>query len=351
MQIPGGWFSDRFGSRKVLLIVVFCWSVFTALTGMAWSLISMLIIRILFGIAEGSFFPAASKMISETFPPKQRGLPVSFMLSSSGFMTILVPILASVMLTKPTLGWRRMFYLIGAIGIVLVVLYQFLLKSPGKTKEGSKAPRADSKPISFGELFSIPMIWNILIAYYCTYTLVWGLFTWLPSYLVNIRHINMKDLGVFQILPGAVYLLCTLCSGFIIDKLKLGIVKVVAACCTAGTAILLYLMYTTPNIMSFMYYQTVAFLFLGFLIIFIPSFLLKQIPSEIAGSASGLTNFGAQLAGIFTPMILGFIIDASHGSFTAAFWYLIVFACIPVALFLTLRKTTSTATVQQSESI
>ena len=43
MQIPGGWLADRFGSRKVLLVIVFVWSIFTGLTGSAWSLLSLLI--------------------------------------------------------------------------------------------------------------------------------------------------------------------------------------------------------------------------------------------------------------------------------------------------------------------
>src|SRR5690242_7578272 len=41
MQMPGGWLSDKFGPRKVLLIAVISWSIFTGLTGAAWSLASM----------------------------------------------------------------------------------------------------------------------------------------------------------------------------------------------------------------------------------------------------------------------------------------------------------------------
>ena len=50
MQIPGGWLADRFGSRKVIVAAVMAWSIFTALSGLAWSLTSLLLIRFLFGI-------------------------------------------------------------------------------------------------------------------------------------------------------------------------------------------------------------------------------------------------------------------------------------------------------------
>src|SRR4249920_337217 len=60
MQLPGGWLADRFGARRVLITAVIMWSIFTGLTGAAWSLTSMIIIRFLFGIGEGGFQPASS---------------------------------------------------------------------------------------------------------------------------------------------------------------------------------------------------------------------------------------------------------------------------------------------------
>src|SRR5438128_517013 len=46
IQIPGGWLADRFGSRKVIVVAVLMWSIFTGLTGFAWSLTSLLLIRL-----------------------------------------------------------------------------------------------------------------------------------------------------------------------------------------------------------------------------------------------------------------------------------------------------------------
>ena len=73
MQLPGGWLADRFGARKVLITSVILWSIFTGLTGAAWSLTSMIMIRFLFGIGEGGFQPASSKIISQVFPARETG--------------------------------------------------------------------------------------------------------------------------------------------------------------------------------------------------------------------------------------------------------------------------------------
>lgn len=56
MQIPGGWLSDKFGSRRILIFSIVAWSVFTVLSGLAWSLISLLVIRFLFGMGRGLSF-------------------------------------------------------------------------------------------------------------------------------------------------------------------------------------------------------------------------------------------------------------------------------------------------------
>nr|WP_250885133.1 MFS transporter [Rhodococcus erythropolis] len=58
-QVPGGMLADRFGPRPLLIVALILWSVFTALTGFAWGLISLMVMRAMFGISQG-LFPAAS---------------------------------------------------------------------------------------------------------------------------------------------------------------------------------------------------------------------------------------------------------------------------------------------------
>src|SRR5437879_4449539 len=53
MQIPGGHLADRLGARRLLVAALVIWSLFTAATGLAWSLVSLVVIRILFGVGEG----------------------------------------------------------------------------------------------------------------------------------------------------------------------------------------------------------------------------------------------------------------------------------------------------------
>ena len=83
MQVPGGWLADKFGSRKVIVMGIVFWSVFTVFTGMAWSLMSMIIIRFMFGLEEGGYPAASSKAIADVFPKEERPSAQTTMMSSN----------------------------------------------------------------------------------------------------------------------------------------------------------------------------------------------------------------------------------------------------------------------------
>ena len=71
-QIPCGWVADRLGPRVALTLVVTLWSAFTAFTGAAWSLISLVSIRFLFGVSEAGAFPGSARAICNWLPSGER---------------------------------------------------------------------------------------------------------------------------------------------------------------------------------------------------------------------------------------------------------------------------------------
>ncbi|MGB8461766.1 MAG: MFS transporter, partial [Priestia megaterium] len=168
MQIPGGWLADRFGFKKVITIAVLLWSLFTVFTGMAWSFASIIIIRFLFGLGEGSYFPSASKGIAGWFPQQERSRAMSFLLSSGTIMGVVTPILATQLMQ--TISWRSIFYIIGAIGLVITVLFVFLLKEK-QQREKTETSAIPAKQMTLKEIIKTPMIWNLFIAYFSIYAI------------------------------------------------------------------------------------------------------------------------------------------------------------------------------------
>jgi MFS transporter, ACS family, glucarate transporter len=332
MQIPGGWLADRFGFRKIITIAVFAWSVFTIMSGMAWSFMSLILIRFLFGLGEGSFFPSASKGIASWFPQNERSRAMSFMLTSGTIMGVITPIIGTQ--SMQSVGWRMIFYIAGAIGIIFVLLYVFFLKErKGSTVGITENPAKSKAPLR--EVLKTPIIWNLFIAYFAIYAVQWGLMAWMPTYLVEARNLDLTSVGYISAIPAFAGIIAMIGSGYILDKLPEGKDKVIAAIFAVLTAVFLYLMAFAPNIAMFAVYQSVVTVFMSFNIILIISAPLKMLSEEVVGTANGFINTGAQFAGVLTPMLIGFLVDAFDGSYTVAFIMLIMFALLcAVSLFL-----------------
>ncbi|MGG1662545.1 MFS transporter [Brevibacillus sp. NRS-1366] len=336
MQMPGGWLADRFGSRKVLIASVIMWSIFTALTGAAWSMASMILIRFLFGIGEGGFQPASSKIIAQAYPREERSRAMSVMLSSGAIVGLFVPILSAAMIK--TVGWRTMFVIIGVIGAIIAFLYWRFIKLPKEeTTSANPASTSANQKGSLALLFKTPLLWNLLIAYFSIYAVNWGLATWLPTYLVKVRGLDLVSLGWLQMIPGIATLVGVYASGYVLDKLPRGREKTLGSLACVLIGILLYLMFNASSVAIFITYQTIVTLFISFVIILLPSVVLKNLPASVTGTGMGIVNTGGQLAGFITPMAIGFIVEAFNGSFAAAFWMLIGFSVICIGALLTMN--------------
>ncbi|MER2090192.1 MFS transporter [Sporosarcina sp. JAI121] len=335
MQIPGGWLADKFGSRKVLIISVLMWSIFTALTGAVWSLASMIAIRFMFGIGEGGFQPSSSKLITQTTPSSKRAWAMSVMLSSGGIVALLVPLLSAYMLTS--IGWRVSFVLLGAIGLVITILYWYFIKIPVNSDYVEMEQEGTKQQGIFMQILKTPLMLNLFIAYYSIYAINWGLATWLPTYLVNVRGLDLISLGWMQTIPGLATVLAIFFAGYVIDRLPQGREKVVGGIACIFIGILLYLMFNSPSVMLFITYQTIVIVFISFVMLLLPAVILKRFPSSITGTSMGIANTGGQLAGFITPLAIGFIVQTFNGSYNAAFWMLIIFAIICMISLLTLN--------------
>lgn len=332
MQIPGGALADRFGYRRVVLTAIVLWSIFTLLTGAAWSITSLILVRFLFGLGEGSFFPAGSKAIATVFPLNERSRAMSILLSSGSIMGVVTPLLYAG--TSQTIGWRSLFYIIGGIGIVIAVLIFFFLKEPRKQTAAAQTAAAPVQKASFKTIIKTPIIWNLFIAYFSIYAINWGLSSWMPTYMINVRGLDMTTVGTLSVIPALVGIVAMLISGYILDRIPQGKDKKIAAVLALLMGVSLYLMNTSGSIALFITYQTIITVLFAFVATLIISNSLKTMPESVVATANGFINTGAQLAGFLTPMLIGFMVDASGGSYYSAFILLIAFAVLAsIALF------------------
>ncbi len=343
MQIPGGWFADKFGPRKVLLSLVFVWSIFTIFTGIAWGFVALLVIRFGFGIGEGPFSSACIKMINMEYPRKFQGKALSLVLVSSGIVSVTAPLFAAKVIAA--VGWRPLFLGLGVFGAVIAYLwFKFLPKSTTDKAGGENAPTTNAvakEKITYGQMLKVPMVWSLLIANLGTYSLMWGINGWMPSYLVKVGGLNLVSAGWAMSIPGIASLLAFLFAGTIVDHLKPQQSKLAAICAALISAALFYLMYTGLTVYQSIACITVINFFFGFLAIYIPVVMMKNLPTEIMGSANGFVMFGGQIGSFVTPIIMGMLVDAFKGNFSMAFWYLMAVSIVMMVALVTLKSNTT----------
>src|SRR6187549_2859506 len=98
-EIPGGWLGDKIGPRRVLMRIVIWWSFFTAATGWAWNMSSLVTIRALFGAGEAGAFPNLTRIFTTWLPVKERERAQAILWMATRLSGALTPLLVAMMIS------------------------------------------------------------------------------------------------------------------------------------------------------------------------------------------------------------------------------------------------------------
>ena len=139
-QTPAGLLADRYGARRVLACIVALWSVFTALTGLAWGFASLLLFRFIFGAAEAGAYPTCARAFYAWLPAAERGLAQGINFSGSRLgAAFALPAVAWLIVTA---GWRGAFVILGALGLIWAAAwYAWFRNTPAEHSGVSEAER------------------------------------------------------------------------------------------------------------------------------------------------------------------------------------------------------------------
>jgi len=229
-QIPGSIFVEKRGSRIALTVSLLLWSIFTMLTGFAWSVTSLLAIRFLFGVGEAPLFPAGNHFYANWFPKHERGRANSLMNGGSFLSNIIGPPIIVAIVSW--LGWKSPFIVVGIIGLLTALLaYKFLRSRPeehpwvGETeltyiRENSFEVKSAEKPKSQWKTFlKQPSFWMIALGYFSTLWVVQFFMYWLPYYLQAARHLTFKSMGFYTSIPWIFITVAVFTAGIVSDGL------------------------------------------------------------------------------------------------------------------------------------
>jgi MFS transporter, ACS family, glucarate transporter len=197
LDVPLGWLGDRFGPRKVLTGIVIWWSFFTAATGWAWSLGSLIVIRFLFGSGEAGGFPNLTKALKTWLPPREQVRAQSIVWLSARWGGAFTPLLVVFLLEF--MSWRIMFVVLGSIGIGWAILFHRLYRD--QPEDPGSVAGIERGPIPWKRMLTSPAV-ILLCLQYMFLTYAWYFYvTWLPRYLEESRRVAKGQAALLAALP------------------------------------------------------------------------------------------------------------------------------------------------------
>ncbi|MFU2014976.1 MFS transporter [Peribacillus butanolivorans] len=333
MHLLGGWLTDKYGSRKVLVLSILAFSLFTTFTSFAWSFASLLLFRFLFGIGEGSVFPASIRSISDNFPENERGRASSFFLSAQTFGGAIGSVTIGVLVVS--LGWRSMFVSIGIIGVLVAWAFWVYLKSPADAQINNE--KQNQKKVSYKKVFKTNNFWKLFFTKFFSNIVNWGMISWMPSYLVN-KGLDLLSVSALMSIPYLASFLMFNVNGWILDKYMSGREKYLAVAGSISSGVFLYMMFNATSVTLGIIYMTFNAISIAFIGTSLYTMVIKYSPKELTGSVTGLVSFGGQIAGGISPVVIGFVLTLFKGSYNAASWFLITAALAGAIAAITIKN-------------
>lgn len=338
LQIPAGWFADRYGQKVGLGASVGWWSVATAATGLATGFYSLFGLRIALGVGEAGAYPSNAGIASKWFPDKERATISGLFDSASKFGgAVAMPLIVWMI---SVFDWRETFLIIGLIGVVWsLVWWWFYSETPETHRMANKAEVSyirDGQALKHGTDAVIPMKWYELLRYRNIWAMCLGFFTinyisyffitWLPTYLVKEQGMGLLKMGFIASLPLLSGLLFEILAGWASDRVvrsgKLSLTATRKLFLIVGLTMALCIG-LAPLSSSVVF--TVILLCVAKAGTTVAASQVWALPGDVApknmtGMVAGLQNMVSNFGGVVGPIVTGFIV-AQTGHFSAALMF------------------------------
>lgn len=314
-QIFAGWLTDRFPVARVFAIGYFVWSAATLFSGLVNTMGALLALRLLLGAGESVAFPCYSKIIAATFPTEKRGLPNALLDAGTKIGPALGTLIGGLLLAG--YGWRSLFIVLGVGSLVWLI--PWLIWAPRSETMGTLALR--ESPGLF-DILRKRQAWGTFAGAFCYTYAYFFLLTWLPSYLVQERHLSFEMMGILGSIPFAVSAVSAVVCGWLSDA---WIRRGASATRARKTFVVSGLLLSTsmvpaavvPNLTASMILLSIAYVAFGMYASNHWAITQTLAGPEAAGKWSGIQNTAGAASGIVAPVATGFIVEGTGSYFWA----------------------------------
>jgi D-galactonate transporter len=365
-QMPGGWLLDRFGARRVYGWSIFFWSLFTMVqasvgvwTTAATAVLTLFIMRFFVGMAEAPAFPANAKVVASWFPKQERGTASAIFNAAQYFAAIVfTPLMAGM---THLFGWHWVYLAMGGVGVVLALGWFKFMRSPAVhpgvnraelehieaggglvhmgEREGPQAAELPKGQTAYymKQLLTNRMLFGIYLGQFSINVLTYFFLTWFPVYLVQERHMSILKAGFMVSLPAICGFVGGILGGVLSDwMIRRGWSLTVArkTPIVAGMLMAVSMIFCNYVSADWMIVSLMALAFFGKGFgAFGWAVMADVAPREVIGLAGSIFNTFGAVAGIVTPIVIGYILAAT-GSFSGALVFVAANALVTVFAYL-----------------
>jgi sugar phosphate permease len=359
-QLPSGFAYARFGVPKVFCVAMLATSAFTGMIGSATSILMFKVFRFGLGLAEGPLPVGITSTINNWFPPREKGTATGIFLSAAKFGPVLVPPLCALIVM--TLGWRYIFYFFALPGILLSAVWYFMV--PNRPSESRFCSKQEAEYISessgpnvtaekkvtkasFGLLDrlirtrpvaqletngSVFRSWNIIgaaLAYFFMTGIVNVLLAWIPTYLLNVKHYSIANMGLVAAAPWIGAVIGNLAGGMFTDRIldkRRKPAMIISAFATVVMMIVLLNSPADPFIYGIMLLLTGILLNFGYSTYMV--YPMAMTSKKVYPIASAFINTLGQLGGACAPLAAGYMLDNYNWDYVFGFMALCSVLCL-----------------------
>ena len=331
-EIPSGWLGDWIGCRRLLMRIVLWWSFFTAATGWARGLQSLVVIRFLFGAGEAGCFPNLAKSFSVWLPRSERPLAEGIKALSARWGGAVTPLLIVLLMRHFT--WRAVFQIFGAIGVVWAALFYFWYRDDPSDHPGVNAAELalightaekvqGNLDTPWGRFLRSRSAWLLWLQWFCYFYGFYFYLTWLPTYLQEGRGITVNRSALLASMPlfsagtGSLFS-GALSTWFAKGSRDLRVIRRRTAVTGFALATSLFLWFTMIRDPTWAIAALSAASFAAELSGPISWVTCMDLGGRYVGALSGAMNTMGHVAGMVAPLLTGYIVQRS-GNWNVAF--------------------------------
>jgi len=335
MYAGGGALVDRLGTRRGFLAIMIFWSIACASHSLAAGFGMLAVSRFLLGMGEGGGFPAATKVIAEWFPVEERSTAMGIVNAGTAVGAVVAPPLIAAILLHGS--WRWVFVACGAAGLVWAACWSVAYRP--QTVEAT-SPARSSPPMRWSHLLAFRQVWGLVAAKFLTDAAWFFYISWLPKYLYDARHFDVKQVGAYAWVPYAASGVGCLLGGWFSGTLlrrgrSIDVSRKLALGLSASVMPAIVLVTRAPvdwaiAIFSLAFFGQQSW---STLVMILPTDLFDR---RVVASVAGLVGFGGAIGGLLMNLAAGRLLDAGFG-YGAVFnivgtLHVIVFAVILIAI-------------------